>query len=399
MTDRTQEFLDQEDAAALAGAGDGKAEYGPNGDARGKNTWRELELVHFDDVTTKLDQQWLVRGLIQPEQITVAFGPPGCGKTFLCLDIGLHVAAGEEWCGRRTSEGWVIYLAAEAGRSIRNRIAAWKLSRGHDRSRRIRFAAVTSPVDLCHARTGDLSRLITTIRGAVGEEPVALIIIDTVSRVLGGGDENSSEDMGALFGSLDQLRDKLRCHVLAIHHCGKDAARGSRGHSLLKGNVDTEIEVTRDSSTRVSTAEVTKQREGEEGEKVSFRLRQVELGRNNDDEPVTSCIVEAIDTLPPNRRGQPGGQAGIAFRQLRNALSDHGKQPPNNREYPGGTKSIVPLSLWRTYCEQGGLASGDNNETKKKAWQRAKDRLLSDGYIGIWKETVWVACDEQGQGT
>jgi hypothetical protein len=263
----------------------------------------------------------------------------------------------------------------------------------------MRFAAVTSPVDLCHARTGDLGRLIATIRGAVGEEPVALIIIDTVSRVLSGGDENSSEDMGALFGSLDQLRDKLHCHVLAVHHCGKDAARGSRGHSLLKGNVDTEIEVTRDSSTRVSTAVVTKQREGEEGDKVSFRLRQIELGRNSDDEPVTSCVVEAIDALPSSRRGAPSGQAGIAFRQLCNALSDHGKQPPNNREYPGGTKVIVPLSLWRTYCEKGGLASGDNNETKKKAWQRAKDKLLSDGYIGIWNETVWVACDELGQGT
>jgi hypothetical protein len=372
MTDRTQEFFNQEDGEALAGTGDGKAEYGSNGDARGKNLWRDLELVHFDDVEPKLDQQWLVRGLIQLEQITVAFGPPGCGKTFLCLDIGLHVACGVEWCGRRTREGWVIYLAAEAGRSIKNRIAAWKLSRGYDKGRKVRFAAVTSPVDLCHTKAGDLKRLIAKIQAAVGNDPVALIIIDTVSRVLGGGDENSSEDMGALFGSLDHLRDQLHCHVLAIHHCGKVAARGSRGHSLLKGNVDTEIEVTRDSATRVSTASVTKQREGEEGEQVSFRLRQVELGHNKDGEPVTSCVLESVDAPSPRRRGLPTGQAGIAFQQLCNALADHGEQPPNNRKYPGGTNSIVPLSLWKAYCEQGGLASGDNSETKKKAAARER---------------------------
>jgi KaiC/GvpD/RAD55 family RecA-like ATPase len=393
MTDTTQEFFDQEDAEALGGTGDGKAETGPNGDARGKNPWRELELIHFDDVEPKLDQQWLVHGLIQPEQITVAFGPPGCGKTFFCLDIGLHIAAGVEWGGRRTGSGWVIYLAAEAGRSIKNRIAAWKLSRGYDKSRKVRFAAVTSPVDLCHTKAGDLKRLIAKIQAAVGNDPVALIIIDTVSRVLGGGDENSSEDMGALFGALDQLRDKLHCHVLAIHHCGKDAARGSRGHSLLKGNVDTEIEVTRDSSTRVSTAGVTKQREGEEGEKVSFRLRQVELGRNNDDDPVTSCVVEAIDAPAPRRGGLPTGQAGIAFQQLQNALADNGEKPPNNREYPGVTSQVVTVDLWRSYCERAGMAERDNPESFRQAWKRAKDKLLNGRYIRIWDGRVWIVVD------
>jgi hypothetical protein len=396
MTARTQEFFDSEDADATDTGG-----AKPNGDGRRKtkDNWRDLELIRFDDVEPKLDQQWLVRGLIQPEQITVAFGPPGCGKTFFALDIGLNVAAGTEWCGRRTSAGWVIYLAAEAGRSIKNRIVAWKIARGHTKGQKIRFAAVTSPIDLCHARAGDLNRLIGKIQAAVDDEPVALIIIDTVSRVLGGGDENSSEDMGALFGSLDELRDQLHCHVLAIHHCGKDAARGSRGHSLLKGNVDTEIEVTRDSSTRVSTATVTKQREGEEGERVSFRLRQVELGRNNDDEPVTSCVLEPMDVSSARRGVPPSGQAGIAFRQLQNALADEGENPPNNGKYPGGHKQVVPLSLWKAYCRKGGMADGDSEETFKKAWQRVQAKLVNSGYRRIWDERVWIVGAEGGQGT
>jgi hypothetical protein len=363
------------------------------------SAWREIELVEFHDIKPHLDQTWLVRGLIQPEQITVAFGPPGCGKTFLCLDIGLHVAAGLEWCGRRTHEGWVIYLAAEAGRSIKNRIAAWKHAHGYDEDQTIPFAAVTSPVDLCHARAGDLDRLIAKIHTVVGEDSVVLIIVDTVSRVLGGGDENSSEDMGALFGAFDRLRDRLRCHVLAIHHCGKDAARGSRGHSLLKGNVDTEIEVTRDDSTRVSTAVVTKQREGEEGEKLSFRLRQVELGRNNDDEPVTSCVLEPTDTPPLARRRPLTGQAGIALQQLRNALIDHGEKPPSNGKYPTGQGAVVRLALWKGYCERGGLAEPGNPDAIRKAFKRASEKLLSDGYIGMWNELVWLVEANAGQRT
>jgi RecA-family ATPase len=47
--------------------------------------------------------------------------------------------------------------------------------------------------------------------------------------------------MGALVRSLDRLRDELHCHVCAVHHLGKDATRGSRGHSLLRCAADTEI--------------------------------------------------------------------------------------------------------------------------------------------------------------
>src|SRR5690242_17562150 len=151
MTDHS-DFLDQQDAEVTAGPDERKAKPVRSNGHDPDSSWREIELLHFNDVEAKLDQQWLVRGLLQPEQITVVFGPPGCGKTFLCLDVGLHVAAGVDWCGRRTSGGWVIYVAAEAGRSIKNRIAAWKLSRNPAKGRKIRFVAVTTPVDLCHVK-------------------------------------------------------------------------------------------------------------------------------------------------------------------------------------------------------------------------------------------------------
>src|SRR5436305_1689464 len=92
--------------------------------------------------------------------------------------------------------------------------------------------------------------------------PLALVEIDTVSRALAGGDENSAADMGSLVRSLDSLRDRLGCHVSAIHHLGKDAARGPRGHSLLKAAVDTAIEVSRDPASRISTGSIVKRRDG-----------------------------------------------------------------------------------------------------------------------------------------
>ena len=350
---------------------------------------RELEFTRFENIEPQLDHRWLIKGIMLAEQTTVVFGPPSCGKTFFSLDIGLHVAAKMDWRGRRVSGGWVIYVAAEAGRGIANRVAAWKFERMRE-GRDVKFAIITSPVDLCHLRSGDVERLIGRIKAEISGEPVALVIIDTVNRVLFSGDENSSGDMGALFGAFDRIREQLKCHVLAIHHTGKDETKGSRGHSLLKGNTDTEIEVSHDQDAQVSTAVVLKQRDGPRGETIAFRLRSVELGRDSDDEPVASCVLEPVDEAPPKRRRPPSGQAGIAFQQLSNALADKGERPPNNSKYPAGQTLVVTLALWRTYCQKAGLADRDNDAAFRKAFQRARQSLVSNGHICIWDDLVWI---------
>ena len=101
------------------------------------------------------------------------------------------------------------------------------------------FAAIVSPVDLC-TDDADLNKLITTIIACRLGMPVGLIVIDTLSRVMAGGNENAPEDMGALVRNIDRLRDETGGAVLLVHHSGKDLSRGARGHSLLRAATDTE---------------------------------------------------------------------------------------------------------------------------------------------------------------
>jgi RecA-family ATPase len=122
-----------------------------------------------------------------------------------------------------------------------------------------------------------------------------LIVVDTLSRAMAGGNENSPEDMDALVGHIDLIRQALPSHVSVIHHSGKDAARGARGHSSLRAAADTEIEITREIGTKTSTARVTKQRELELGDEFPFCLVPVELGTNRRGKAVTSCVVRAND--------------------------------------------------------------------------------------------------------
>jgi AAA domain len=305
------------------------------------------------------------------------------------LDLALHVAAGFDWFGRKVEQGAVVYVAAEAGRAILNRVAAWRIAHGLDR-KDIPFAAVTSPIDLCHAAAGDVDRLIATIQGA-GLGPPALLNIDTLSRTLAGGSENAPDDMGALVRSVDSLRDELRCHVQLIHHSGKDQSRGSRGHSLLRCAVDTEIETARDHITGTSTATVTKQRDGPTTGQIAFRLRQIVLGMNQDGQPVTSCVLDALAlplTKPRAKHRLPAAQAR-ALELLKDALARHGQIPPANDHTPANTP-CVSEALWRRCCYAGQIAESDKPDAKQKAFKRSAQELLTKGYIGKSDEFVWI---------
>jgi KaiC/GvpD/RAD55 family RecA-like ATPase len=364
---------------------------------------RELVLVRFADMQPRLDGRPLVKGLLDCEQISVIYGDAGCGKTFFALDLGLHVAAGLDWFGRKVEHGAVGYVAIEAGRSIFNRVAAWGIHHGLE-GKEIPFAAVTSPIDLCHAEDGDdVDRLVAQIRSEA-LDPLALLVVDTVSRALAGGNENAPDDMGALVRSVDRLRDELRCHVALIHHTGKEQSRGSRGHSLLRCAVDTEIEVARYQVTGISTATVTKQRDGATDGQIAFRLRQVELGRNQDGDPVTSCVVEPSDETPPKRATKstalPAG-GKIALTTLQKAIAEAGKEAPASNHIPPRAR-VVDVETWRYYHYAGTASDGDGAtadarkkvaDARKKAFQRAREHLQAAGAINIHADLVWITAD------
>lgn len=189
----------------------------------------------------------------------------------------------------------VLYLALEGWRGVHNRVSAFKQARELNAAD-VPFAVVPVALDLLDPQ-GDTFRVIEAAKAAAERlcVPVGLIVIDTLSRAMAGGNENASEDMGAFVKNVDLIRQALPCHCAIVHHSGKDAARGARGHSLLRAATDTEIEVSRELGTKVSVARVTKQRELDLGDEFAFELVSVELGRDRRGKAVTSCVVRAIE--------------------------------------------------------------------------------------------------------
>ncbi|WP_290608845.1 AAA family ATPase, partial [Janthinobacterium sp.] len=281
-----------------------------------------LPFFTYADASARLDVDDFVEGLLTSRSMAVVYGESNSGKTFFVTDLALHIAASRPWRGREIDGGLVIYLALEGSLGIRNRITAWKESSGladYD----LPFIVVPVSVNLLDPNA-DAAAVIATVRAVAAQfnVPPRLIVIDTLSRAMAGGNENAPEDMTALIGTGDTIREQTGSCLLWIHHSGKDTARGARGHSSLRAATDTEIEITVDGQARM--ARVTKQRDLDGAGEFPFVLKVVELGTNRRGKAVTSCIVEDGAPSVPGGTRNVTGHAKRALEVLSDLINASG---------------------------------------------------------------------------
>ncbi len=337
-----------------------------------------------------LRSRYLVKGWLDRGTFSVVYGESNVGKTFFALDLGLHVAAQMDWHGNRVadgSSGEVIYIAAEGGCGINNRIEAIRRDRpGLVEAVADSFSLLPVTLDLCGA--GDAGALVDALIKARLYEP-RLIVIDTLARSMGNGDENTAKDMGAFVRSVDLLRKETGAHVLTIHHSGKDTSKGARGSGSLRAAADTEIELTR--SGVVIVAETRKQRDMPTGKVFAYTLRDVVIGHDEDGVEVTSAVVDPTEA-PAKRAPRLKGQSLIAMQAFGDALADHGVKKtgeafPSNRQ-------CVPLDRWREYCDRHKLTDGDSDSAKRQAFGRAWKGLQERGLIRVLDDCAWRCGDD-----
>lgn len=243
------------------------------------------------DISINLDVNDFVQGLLTENTMSVVYGASNCGKTFFMSDLSFHVAQGKEWRGKRVEKGNVMYLSLEGQRGIDNRINAYKLENKVDVNG---FLRVPCPINFVSEDADDIPLFVEFVKDAnktFGSD-IKLIVIDTLARALGGGDENSGVDMGLLVKHSDLIRQHTKAHICFIHHSGKDESKKARGHSSLRAAVDTEIEISRKDGEDFSNIKIQKQRDMDIGDDMQFKLKRVVLGQNKYNEEVTSCVVE-----------------------------------------------------------------------------------------------------------
>ena len=254
---------------------------------------KPFPLLYADDIQASLETNDFIEDVLCENQFSVIYGESNCGKTFFCLDIAMHVALGKQWRDKEVEQGGVIYAALEGAQGTRNRIVAFK--KHNMVYNDIPLAIIPSNINFLDGE-GDIASLVESIKQAksrIGD--VKLIIIDTLARAMAGSDENSGQDMGALIRNADAIREVTGAHIAFVHHSGKDALKGARGHSSLRAAVDTEIEISRSDTSSPSNIKFVKQREIEMINDMAFKLEVVTLGENKRGKEVTSCVVVPCD--------------------------------------------------------------------------------------------------------
>lgn len=352
-----------------------------------------LPFFTFADTAANLDVADFVEGLLVEGAMSVIYGESNSGKTFWTTDLALHVAAGMPWNGREVKQGAVIYCALEGAHGIRNRIAAFK-QHYHLEDAEIPFVVIPVSINLLDPNA-DVEALVATIKAVAQrfETPSVLTIIDTLSRAMAGGNENASEDMGALVNTGDLIRQATATHLAWIHHSGKDTAKGARGHSLLRAATDTEIEISADGQQR--QAEVRKQRDLEGGSVFCFTLKQITLGQNRRGKDVTSCVIQHVEghqAAGAASGSKLTGHNKRALDVLNDLIAEVG-QPGHGA--PPGCMS-VPDKWWRQRFYERAMP-GDSDEAKQKAFRRAANILVEKLVVGVEKGRVWAIRPPTGQ--
>lgn len=200
--------------------------------------------MFLDDAKDGSHSDYSVKGIIPARSNILFYGPSGGGKTFFTIDLTGHIACGIDWRGHRVRPGLVVYIAAEAGDSILRRFITWRDEKlSESREGRIPLVIITRGANLLDA--SDVDALIDALQDIAAEAgtPLALVAFDTLSRSIPGGDENSAQDMTRVIQCADRIRDELKASTAFVHHSGKDAGKGARGHSALFAAADTVIHV------------------------------------------------------------------------------------------------------------------------------------------------------------
>lgn len=308
---------------------------------------------------------WIVKHVIPQASVGVLFGASGAFKSFVALDLSLHLAHGLPWLGKRTNATSVVFVAAEGGAGIMSRVQAWHREYGLD-WKRAKFYVCPHALVLSDLKS------ITALRDAIeqlGIEP-GLIVVDTMSQTF-FGNENDAGEVAEFFRKLNtELRSKLDASVLVVHHSGHSATERPRGSSAITANVDFMFSVFRAEAEMLCTLNCEKQKDGDRLTDIMFTLNRHILGYDEDGEELSGLAARnenSVAKIIANVKARQGSHKTVF---LKYALE--------------GQQEKMARKLF--YDDLGEMAP----ETKKKSWQRCLKWALDIGLVNVVEQRFIV---------
>lgn len=248
-------------------------------------------------------------------------GAYGTGKSAFLLNKVMHQATGRAWRGRRVKQQSTAIIVAEGSYGLGDRLTAEARAFGVDLKELPIFILPASPNFYQKADAPEIVKAIEAIGG------VNQIVCDTFARVTAGADENSSKDIELVVSRFEWITRRTGARIHSTHHEGKDSSKGPRGSTALPSAADYIHTVTRSGDHR--QVEVTKMKDGPDGQIFPFRLVPVIVGFDSEENEITGVTVEHTDDQKPIKTRQ-GPNEVLLLKTAHEYFSEHHQHPDAN---------------------------------------------------------------------
>jgi hypothetical protein len=205
------------------------------------------------------DPTWLIKDILPAKAIAVLYAPSQAWKTFLALDWAMSIAANHDKWGP-VEQGAVVYIAAEGATGLgKLRRPAWRKVHGIPDDQQVPFW-VSQEMPRVNKKE-EFIEFCEEVKAKCGTPK--LVILDTLARSMLGLDESHAKDAGEAIETCEFLKRALNCTVLALHHTGKDSAKGLRGSSAFIAGFDSALELETDKENMVAKVWAKKHKDSE----------------------------------------------------------------------------------------------------------------------------------------
>jgi putative DNA primase/helicase len=329
------------------------------------------KLISAPDFAKLPASDWLIKGVFPTTGLACVYGDSGAGKSFLCLDLAFAISTGSNWFDHPVKSAPVVYLALEASTGLVQRLNAWKQHRGQELP------------STCQILDDDFD--LTDPKGveqlAAILPPDCVIFIDTLNRASGNADENSSKDMSAILKAAQCLQKSTNGLVVLIHHTGKNASAGPRGHSSLYAALDSCMLVKRLSSSH--SWQMVKVKDDQIGKVHLFHLEPLTFDLNN--EEITSCAV--VPSLSPVDHSRASSKIGSNQSAVLGAIEQYIQD--NATDEDGSPKDNFGIQIAQA-INIGSQVLTCSKDKRSHTSKKCVEQLISKGLLEIQNDLVMI---------
>lgn len=357
-----------------------------------------LNLLSVEQILSRPPRRYLMPGLLAPSELSVWWGAPKCGKSFLLLRLAYGLALGRGMWGRTPERPLrVLYVAAEGEGGLGGRLRALRDQFGDPGDA---FGIIAQPAML-GPPSDDLDAVKTLTKAMRAE----IVIIDTLARTFGLGNEDTAQDMGGFIAAMDSIRMEAKAigaaagpHVMVVHHGPKDEeAKTPRGSGALLGAADLVVRVRKGKDGAPSLATVTDAKDDPDGTELPFRLEVVDLPPGADGAPRATCVAVEADTPAAPRR--PDSKLSEQQKGWLKDISDIFAESGHARERVPKAGMAPCVTLTRDQVRDGLRERGRFGDVTRDARLTGADRnalyrmlnaLKDKGKLGLSDHFVWM---------